>query len=135
MSYWRKLFVIVLLALSLPVQSLAAVSMNCEVAHVDDVAPARHPLQAGTESGHGVLDMTVTAADHRHPGQGDAHHAHPCATCVSCVSCCVGAGLPAGSVSAAFFDAVRITPPFPQDAGTVSFLTDGIERPPRTALV
>lgn len=132
MSYWRKLFVIVLLALSLPVQSLAAVSANCEIAHVAGGAPARHLLQAGTESSHGVLDMTVAAADHRHPGQGDAHHAHPCATCVSC---CVGAGLPAGSVSAASFDAARIIPSFPQDAGAVSFLTDGIERPPRTSLV
>jgi hypothetical protein len=30
MSYWRKLFLVVLLAPSLPVRSFAAVSMNCE---------------------------------------------------------------------------------------------------------
>jgi hypothetical protein len=34
MSYWRKLFLVVLLALSLPVQSFAAVSMKCESSQI-----------------------------------------------------------------------------------------------------
>nr|WP_231752786.1 hypothetical protein [Burkholderia savannae] len=132
MSYWRKLLVIVLLALSLPVQSLAAVSMNCEPARGDGGAPAHHLPQAAAENGHGANDAAVAADDHRHSDPRGAHHAHPCATCVSC---CVGAGLPAGSVASASFDATRIALFLPHDAGAVSFLTGGIERPPRISLV
>lgn len=108
MSYWRKLFVIVLLVLSLPVQTLAAVSMNCDPAPADD--------------------------GHRHDGRGGAHHDHAHA-CPTCLSCCVGAGLPAASVAAASFDAARPRLFLPRDTRAVSFLTGGIERPPRTSLV
>ncbi|MCS3399320.1 hypothetical protein NX907_20565 [Burkholderia thailandensis] len=133
MSYWRKLFVIVLLVLSLPVQALAAVSMNCELARADGGgAPARHLQQAAAENGHGAHDMNFAADDHRHPEPRGAHHAHACATCISC---CIGAGLPAGSTVAASFDAPRIALSLPRDARAVSFLTGGIERPPRIALV
>ncbi|CAJ6258120.1 DNA polymerase X family/PHP domain-containing protein [Burkholderia pseudomallei] len=135
MSYWRKLFVIVLLVLSLPVQTLAAVSMNCDPAPADDGgAPAHAWLQASAENGHGMHDAAAADDGHRHDGRGGAHHDHAHA-CSTCLSCCVGAGLPAASVAAASFDAARTRLFLPRDTRAVSFLTGGIERPPRTSLV
>lgn len=135
MSYWRKLFVIVLLVLSLPVQTLAAVSMNCDPASADDGgAPAHAWLQASAENGHGMHDAAAADDGHRHDGRGGAHHDHAHA-CPTCLSCCVGAGLPAASVAAVSFDAARPRLFLPRDTRAVSFLTGGIERPPRTSLV
>ncbi|WP_232437296.1 DUF2946 family protein [Burkholderia ubonensis] len=125
MSYWRTFFIVVLLALSLPVQSFAAVSTQCAAAQDD--AP-RHREQAAPEY-HRDMQRMARADDAHHPRHhGGAHHAHACSTCASC---CIGTGLPAMPAVAVAPDAARVASPIPPPAGVVSFLTDGIERPPR----
>ena len=132
MSYWRKLFVIVLLALSLPVQSLAAVSMIGESSHFgSDGASAHH---AGLdESTHHHMNGVAMADGGQHVGHdGHTHHVHSCPTCASCCSGVVLPVVPTG-VSTAY--AVHVAVPFPPSVRVASFLTDGIERPPRISLV
>ncbi|WP_408491681.1 DUF2946 family protein [Paraburkholderia sediminicola] len=134
MSYWRKLFVIVLLALSLPVQSFAAVSMKCGSSRFgSNVASAQHADLGGSTHRHHVHDVAMADGDHHsHQHGGDAHHAHACSTCASC---CFGGALPAVPTVATSADVVHFAVPFPSSDRVASFLTDGIERPPRSSLV
>ncbi|AVR13855.1 hypothetical protein WK24_19700 [Burkholderia vietnamiensis] len=134
MSYWRKLFLVLFLALSLPVQSFAAIAMQCAAAHADEdvefATGAGHPL---AEQHHEAADVHAAAdhGTHQH-SLGDTHHAHSCSTCVSC---CVGAGLPTAPSVARSFDSA-LTAVFPSSStAAASFLTAGIERPPRILLV
>ncbi|WP_343726358.1 hypothetical protein [Burkholderia seminalis] len=110
MSYWRKFLVVVLLALSLTIQSFAAVSMQCA----------------------GVAVMPAEAAPHAQEGRHDHDgHARHASSCSACVSCCFGTGMSgAGAVPAVTSVGVAIAAP-PPSAGGVSFLTGGIDRPPR----
>ncbi|KVO31994.1 DUF2946 family protein [Burkholderia ubonensis] len=125
MSYWRKFFIVVLLALSLPVQPFAAVSTQCAAAQDD--AP-RYLHQAAPEY-HRDMQRMARADGAHHPRHHDgAHHAHACSTCASC---CIGTGLPAMPAAAVAPDAARAARPIPPPVGVASFLTDGIERPPR----
>nr|WP_246257918.1 hypothetical protein [Pararobbsia alpina] len=129
MPYWRKLFVIVLLALSLPAQSLAAATMKCGSSHFGrDVASAQHADV--NESTHLHHMHGVTMADGVH--HGDAHPAHACSTCASC---CFGAALPVVLTVVTSADSVHFAVPSPPSVRVASFLTDGIERPPRISLV
>ncbi|ACC71221.1 hypothetical protein PPMP20_13785 [Paraburkholderia phymatum] len=130
MSYWRKLLLVVLLALSLPVQSFAAVSMICVPAEVAGDESATHPLgEAGPVGEHAVVADVDDHDGHDHSG---GNHAHACLTCASC---CVGAALPAAPAISAATDLSRFSIPLPADAGVALFLTGGIERPPRSILV
>jgi hypothetical protein len=133
MAYWRKLFLVVLLALSLPAQSFAAVFMQCESLHVEShevfaqhanmaEAPQMHHM-------HGALMAQRDATDHA--ALDHSHHAHSCA---ACASCCVGAALPAVPNLTPPADAVGFAIPLPRTAAA-SFLTGGVERPPRHFLV
>ncbi|MBN3830582.1 hypothetical protein [Burkholderia sp. Ac-20344] len=118
MSYWRKFLVVVLLALSLPIQSFATVSMPCTAA----VAPY------ADEASH---TMPVAQDGHRDAGS----HARHAPSCSACVSCCFGAGMsgiPAVSAAVDIRVAIASSPPA---AVVVSFLTGGIDRPPRRMLV
>ncbi|CAG9195540.1 hypothetical protein BCAR13_1140039 [Paraburkholderia caribensis] len=130
MSYWRKLFLVVLLALSLPVQSFAAVSMVCAPSEgAGDESATRHLGQSGPMDEHAVVADVDDHDGHDHNG---GHHAHACLTCASC---CVGAALPAVSAVSASTDLTHFSVSMPADAGVALFLTGGIERPPRSILV
>lgn len=131
MSYWCKLILVVLLVLSLPVQSFAAVSMICAPSQVadDEASPPHHLHQSGAADGHTVVADNNDHAGHHYNG---GHHVHACLTCASC---CVGAALPSVSTVSASADLIHFSVPLPPDAGVVLFLTDGIERPPRSILV
>ncbi|WP_408388091.1 hypothetical protein [Paraburkholderia sediminicola] len=140
MSYWRKLFLVVLLALSLPVQSFAAVSMKCESSRVggegvsmshENAGEATHPHDHAAMMADSANDI-AGADSQNHSHAGGAHHAHSCSTCASC---CFGGGLPAAPVAAISADAVHFAVPLAPSVRVASFLTDGIERPPRIALV
>lgn len=126
MSYWRKFLVVVLLALSLPVQSFAAAAMPCAVA---GAMPAPHAEAAGIAHHH---DMRNDGGHTRHAAPGDAGHAQ---ACQACTSCCLGTGWPALPDVAASADTARIHAFIPPPTAAASFLTGGIERPPRGALV
>ncbi|CAN7271093.1 hypothetical protein LJR230_001145 [Trinickia sp. LjRoot230] len=133
MSYWRKLFTVVLLALSLPVQSFAAISMECVASYAEaGETPIVHAEQDISEHHHDMSGTALTADDHHTDHNDGSYHAHSCS---ACAACCFGTGLPAAPSVAVSFDAARVTPSIPPSAGVVSFLTDGIERPPRYTLV
>ncbi|CAB3749910.1 hypothetical protein B7G54_31375 [Burkholderia puraquae] len=118
MSYWRKFVVVVLLALSLPIQSFATVSMPCAGVVAPHAEDAAHT-------------MPVAQDGHRDHG-GHARHAPACS---ACVSCCFGTGMSGvPAVPAAADVRVAILSP-PLSAVMVSFLTGGIDRPPRGPLV
>ena len=133
MSYWRKLFIVVLLALSLPAQSFAAVSMKCVLADADagkaPLAYAEHDLSA-----RGLASQQIVApADDDEHRQCDTCHAHSCSTCAP--GCCFGIALPAAPTVATPPDATRVLIRISPSAHVMSFLTGGIERPPRYTLV
>ncbi|KVT04356.1 hypothetical protein WT24_25385 [Burkholderia sp. MSMB1078WGS] len=114
MSYWRTFLVVVLLALSLPIQSFAAVSMPCSG------AAARHGDNAS---------YAMPAAQDGHRDRDD--HARHAPSCAACVSCCFGTSMSGAlAVPAPASVGVTIVAP-PPSAGGVSFLTGGIDRPPR----
>jgi hypothetical protein len=126
MSYWRKLFLVVLLALSLPVQSFAAVSMKCVPSHFGaQEVFAQHTDLPNVPHLHGVT--RAGGAD-----LGDANHAQSCS---ACASCCFGVAFPVVPAVPSFAGAVHFAVPFSPSAGVALFLTDGIERPPRISLV
>ncbi|USX07348.1 hypothetical protein NHH62_32625 [Paraburkholderia fungorum] len=127
MSYWRKLFVIVLLILSLPVQSFAAISMKCESSHFgSDGASVQHA--DADEATHSHHAHGVMMADGDHHGH---HHAHSCATCASC---CFGVALSAIPTVATPAGMAHFAVPLPPSVNVASFLTSGIERPPKASL-
>ncbi len=119
MSYWRKFILVVLLALCVPIQSFAAVSTQC----------------AGAAVPHAGAD--APAASHAMPNvHGERHehddHARRDATpCSACGSCCFGSGVaqvPAAPVTSDVGLAIVSSVP---SVVAVSFLTGGIDRPPR----
>lgn len=132
MSKCRELFIVVLLLLSLPVQAYAAVSMKCVAALTEaQVASATaEPVEEDMPEHHDDMrNMSVAAEEHHH---GQSHHAHSCSTCASC---CFGAGLPTILDLGVPVDDSVVATRIPSSARAASFLTDGIERPPRDFLV
>ena len=132
MSYCRKLLIVVLLILSLPVQSYAAVLMTCaaEPADAGHSVASHLNLDAGVaEHHHEMRQIASAGGEHRHDG---SRHPHACS---SCVSCCLGAGLPSALAVAVPAANLRVAIRIPSSVGVVSFLTGGIERPPRKLLV
>ncbi|MBW0448910.1 hypothetical protein EN871_10730 [bacterium M00.F.Ca.ET.228.01.1.1] len=134
MSYWRKLILVLLLALSLPVQSFAAVSMMCapSEAEGDEPAASHLHLAGSVDQDSLVADIDGHEGHHHDLGPDSGHHPH---ACLACASCCVGAALPVVPVVSASTDLIQFSAPLPPDAGVVLFLTGGIERPPRLILV
>ncbi|MEA3118811.1 MAG: hypothetical protein QOI13_2081 [Paraburkholderia sp.] len=133
MCSWRKLFLIVLLALSLPVQSFAAVTMNCEPSHFGGGWAFAQQADQG-ESAHRHHMHHVMMADgvhHSHHDGDDANHAH---SCPACAACCFGMALPVVPAVVSAPDAVRLSVPLPPTVRVASFLTAGIDRPPRISL-
>ncbi|VWM08804.1 hypothetical protein [Burkholderia lata] len=133
MSYWRKFLVVVLLALSLPIQSFATVSMACAgadavvaIPHAEDGASAVEAMP------HAMLGVQGGHHERQHEHADHARHAQPCS---ACGSCCLGnsmADIPAMSVAPGIGVTIISFAPTPV---VVSFLTGGIDRPPRRLLV
>lgn len=131
MSYWRTFLLVVLLALSLPIQSFATVSMACAggdvaMSHAEDGASAVEAVP------HAMPNTQWGQQKHRHEHDDHARHAQPCS---ACGSCCLGTGmadLPAVSAASNIGVALVSLAPTPV---VVSFLTGGIDRPPRRFLV
>nr|WP_241023733.1 hypothetical protein [Burkholderia sp. Ac-20365] len=133
MYHWRKLFIVVLLILSLPVQSLAAVSMKCGPGEASEDkashAHMAHVLLSSDHHSHATPGLERAHPDGHH--HGGAQHAHACSTCASC---CFGAAMLSVPVMPASVGFIHFFTP-PPAAPVVSFLTGGIERPPRSTLV
>lgn len=125
MTFVRKLILVGLLMLVLPLQGIASVALACAHEPHPPAPAAAVPAMAMAHD-HAV---TVMPGFVRH---GAAHtHQTPC---VACHACCVGAALPPVAEQGAPLVRAPSTA-FPNDAGgTVLFLTGGIERPPRNAI-
>ncbi|RDU99166.1 hypothetical protein DWV00_08545 [Trinickia dinghuensis] len=134
MSTWRRFLLVILLALSLPAQAFAAASTMLGLPHHGN-GDAAFCLHTHAHARYASIAMQ---AEHdrptAHPGgcsHAGAHSAHPCSTCFTCSSCCFGAALPTAVQSVRSIDAARLTRFPPLSAADASFLTGGIERPPR----
>ncbi|RQS19331.1 hypothetical protein [Burkholderia sp. Bp8998] len=124
MSYWRKFILVVLLALSLPIQSFATVSMQCAGA----VAAVPHAEDGASADGPAAPHAMQRAHGGQHEHDNHARHA---TSCSACGACCLGTGMaevPAVSVAPDIGVAIVS---FAPSTVVVSFLTGGIDRPPR----
>jgi len=138
MLRWRPVLFAVLLILSLPIRLVGAAPLSSGTAILMTAAhaePGVHPLQTQRSAlaSKGSLAVRNTPCPHAdHVPTSMLHVAGPCGACPSCM---------AGTVAAS----ANVTPPrlaiLPFHAGRPasdppsSFLTDGIERPPRIFFV
>ena len=115
-----------LLLFALPFQGYAATTMlGCGPNHPQGSATAIPEGSPGDAAAH--VHSNDAAADHS--------HADPVASkCSVCASCCIGVALLTAPLSFAALPPV-IAPATLLSIGEVGFLTDGPDRPPRTALV
>ncbi|MBU6489090.1 MAG: hypothetical protein KGQ57_14900 [Burkholderiales bacterium] len=137
MSLCRRFLIVLLLALSLPVQSFAAVSVEYAAVQApvaEMVAPHEEQVEAEQHILHIGQDATL-AGDHRDRYCANAHHSHHAHLYSTCASCCLGVALPSTPAVPVCADVSRAIVPLPPSAGVVSFLTEGIERPPRHSSV
>jgi hypothetical protein len=162
MLVWRRLFLVWLLALALPVQGIAGAAMaHCGASHQRmaaglQAAPHAHE---GAAAGHRHAGPAA-GAGHRHaaaPGAEEArHHGHAAAdpgaaadgadaeadaraelarySCSSCAACCAGTALPSAALRVP--RGASVAEDFIEPAAHVeAFVSDGPERPPRSRLV
>ena len=139
-----------LVAFAVPVQGYAAVVMfGCGPSHhgmtgVQSQAAAVDDHHAAFPR-HSHETQVEAAGDHHHDDSAEPNHAHTLKAhgasgkvgkgpCTPCASCCVVAALPATMV---VFQAIPLVDFFVPLAprGLALFLTEGLERPPRSILV
>lgn len=121
---WRRAL-IALLALALPLQSMAAAAMLGCAAGAHRAASAAAEMPAG----HDHAAMLAAAADA--PDRQHAQHADAAHQCSACAACCIGAALPSTALQppdAAPGHPLQRAAPEPRDA-SISALP--LERPPR----
>ena len=141
---WRvvRLALTWLLALALPLQGLSAATMTACGFGQHDHAPS-HATSAHQH------DETAAAPTHTHLPDASVHEGAVLddnsqidetsldtgagQKCSACASCCTGATVPSEVLS---FDAVKLTASFAHlDTRTiVAYVTEGLERPPRSVL-
>jgi hypothetical protein len=150
MSLWFRNALMWLLVAALPVQAWAAATMvNCD--------PSHHQMALESVAAHEAVPHAHDSGDDSmasHSGHAHGQHAHHGAAavpdadvdtdhhslqklgklkCSACASCCLGVALPSPVL---FFDAGvssdTLVAGMPQAVAV--FLTDGLERPPRTIL-
>lgn len=135
----RARFLIVLVvALALPLQGIAAATMQLCAPHLDATVASVSPHDATV-----AADASAQALHHHHHasarakigGSESEQHSHAGAIakskCSVCAACCAGAALPASSIQ--FGEAApaqALVSTFQSPA--LAFLTAGLERPPRT---
>ena len=138
MTRIRRLVVLLLVALALPIQALAAAAMlHCApqggaVAHLHGAGD-----EAQGHHGHPVAD-TGHAAPHVHDAHGPQSDAAGLAdraaanghACSACAVCCTLAGVPVMALGVPAPEPLPAARPEPAAPAAV-FLTSGVERPPR----
>jgi hypothetical protein len=129
LSFFKTLLVW-LCILSLPVQGLAAVTrLSCGPAHHQALVPASQAHEAHEHlAGHHMDGM-----DHDH-GMHQAQHQGADKKCSVCASCCAGLGLVASFPQ--WPVALQASPALVATFKSLlpSFLPEGLERPPRSAI-
>lgn len=145
MQVWLRLLIVWFIAIALPVQGMAGVTM------------------AHCGSSHARMGATMEAPQHRHADRKAVAHHHPADVadgaaqpdhgaapqakaqssklsdlaqykCSSCASCCAGSALP--SAIPRLLEPTAAPAVFSEEMVTVdAFVSDGPDRPPRTHLV
>lgn len=132
-----RLAMMLLLAIALPLQGVAAATMiSCGTGHDHRLPPAAsHDEDRIGAAGHdhaSNMDADHSRVSHSHEGKGDLSKGslHKCS---ACASCCIGAAVPS---QATVFAAIKLTDqPAPLVARSVpAYVTEGLERPPRAFL-
>lgn len=146
MQVWLKLLIVGFIAIALPVQGMAGVTMaHCGSSHermgaAMEATPHRHAdHDAGAAHHHDADAVDVaTQADHKTatqakalPGKLSDLAQHKCG---SCASCCAGSAMPPAMPRLSQANAAPAV--FTEELVTVdAFASDGPDRPPRTHLV
>lgn len=135
-----KLFAVWILVFALPVQGFAAATMmNCEKAHSHEAKSLTESYNHATHSGHD--EANSHEATHEHVADASDNHAahhssstkHACSHCGSV--CCSSTAIVASSVNVhPLFDDIKVNVAYSAPQFT-SFVSAGIERPPRSILV
>jgi uncharacterized protein involved in copper resistance len=135
-----KLWLMLIIALALPVQGFAAATMFHCASAMGHATAAAGGHDHSRHSHAGAND-----ASHRHDAHADGasmHHAQGKAAdlnpgqspgCSACASCCTAAALPAAPIPIASTDAPS-SYARPMAPAIAAFLTGGPERPPRLLL-
>jgi len=126
MQVWLRLLIVWFVALALPLQGMAAVTMaHCGQSH-ERMQKAQPETSHHGSAGHDGVSAKVKAA------------ADPIETakykCSSCASCCAGAALPS------LIPRIPVIPQSPvfstdEQVAVDAFASDGPDRPPRTSRV
>jgi len=147
MQVWLRLLIVWFIAIALPVQGMAGVTLaHCGSSHARMGAAMEAPQQhrhadheAGTAHHHAV-DVVDGAAqpDHGAATQAKSHSGKLSDLaqykCSSCASCCAGSALP--SAIPRLVELTAAPAVFAEEMVTVdAFVSDGPDRPPRTHLV
>lgn len=146
MRIWLRLLIVWCVAIALPVQGMAGVTMaQCGPSHARmgaALASASHAHAHGDDGMTHVHGVAASTVSHAADGSLPAHDATPSDAapdlaqykCSSCASCCAGFALPSAAprvpqptaAPAVFVDAEVAVDPF---------ASDGPRRPPRHPLV
>lgn len=113
---------LLVLAIALPMQGMAAAMMSCSAGRHDHGS-----AQVQAHQGHDHAGTHLTTAEGKgEPGKATGHK------CSACAACCAGAVAPSPSI---VFESVKLTDHFaPLVARSIpAFVTEGLERPPRAA--
>jgi hypothetical protein len=146
MQVWLRLLIVWFIAIALPVQGMAGVTMaHCGSSHerMGAAAQATQHLHADHDAGvahHHDSDAAdgVEAADHAEAGpakvKSDKVSDLAQYKCSSCASCCAGSALP--SAMPRIPQVAAASAVFAEEVVTVdAFASDGPDRPPRIRLV
>lgn len=146
MQVWLRLLIVWFVAIALPVQGMAGVTMaHCGSSHERMVAAAQvnahHHAKhdAGVAHHHdGDASHVADAADHvkvaQDPVKSDKMSNLAQYKCSSCASCCAGSALPSAMPRIPQVAAAPAV--FAEEMVSVdAFASDGPDRPPRTHLV
>ena len=148
MSHILRITVMWFLALAVPVQGFAAASMiGCGPGHHGTAGSHSHAIgmhehALGVQQSHDSDGAEMAQADHHHhadaASHGDQHKAHADAkfskaSCSACASCCTSAALLSTPL---VFEATDAPDSFVILAPhrVASFVSGGLERPPRSVL-
>jgi hypothetical protein len=144
MQVWLKLLIVWFVAIALPVQGMAGVTMaHCGSSHarmvaVMEASQHRHSDHDAVAAHHHDAHETDIATQGHHTAQAKSQPGKLSDLaqykCSSCASCCAGSALP--SAMPRMPEPTAAPAVFAEEMVTVdAFASDGPDRPPRTPLV
>ena len=148
MSRIQRIIIALVLAFALPLQGVAAATMAaCGPSHhrMEGVAQAHSHFDhdGQPEAQTGVHDHSSLHSQQQSLAGGQAHSDHHAAhggldkvskyKCSACASCCAVAAIPSSLLTLESVSLPEFFAPL-ELSGIAAFLTEGLERPPRTVL-